>query len=61
MAQVSGLWFREAAPQLSPRSFNSASASVLTMNIQDSFSLGLTDLISLLFKGLSRVFFSTTV
>ena len=39
----------------------SASASVLTMNIQDSFSLGLTDLISLLFKGLSRVFFSTTV
>ena len=31
------------------------SASVLPMNIQDGFSLGLTDLISLLFKGLLRV------
>ena len=37
----------------------SASASVLPMNIQDWFPLGLTDLISLLSKGLSRVFFST--
>ena len=37
----------------------SASASVLPMNIQDWFSLGLTGLISLLSKGLSRVFFST--
>ena len=34
----------------------SASASVLPMNIQDWFSLGLTGLISLLFKGLSGVF-----
>ena len=34
----------------------SASASVLPMNIQDCFPLGLTDLISLLSKGLSRVF-----
>ena len=34
----------------------SASASVLPMNIQDWFPLGLTDLIPLLFKGLSRVF-----
>ena len=33
----------------------SASASVLAMNIQDSFPLGLTGLISLLSKGLSRV------
>ena len=39
----------------------SASASVLPLNIQDSFPLGLTSLIFLLSKGLSRVFFSTTV
>ena len=38
-----------------------ASASVLPMNIQGRFPLGLTDLISLLSKGLSRVFSSTTV
>ena len=38
-----------------------ASASVLPMNIQDWFPLGLTDLISLLSKGLSRVFSNTTV
>ena len=39
----------------------SASASVLPMNIQGRFPLGLTDLISLQSKGLSRVFSSTTV
>ena len=39
----------------------SASASVLPMNIQSSFPLGLTGLISWLSKGLSRVFSSTTV
>ena len=39
----------------------SASASVLPMNIQDWFPLGLIGLILLLSKGLSRVFFSTTV
>ena len=39
----------------------SASASVLPMNIQDWFPLGLTSLISLQSKGLSRVFSSTTV
>ena len=39
----------------------STSTSVLLMNIQDLFSLGLTDLISLLSKGLSRVFSNTTV
>ena len=38
----------------------SASASVLPMNIQDWFLLGLT-VISLQFKGLLRVFFNTTV
>ena len=39
----------------------SASASVLPMNIQDWFLLGLTVLISLQSKGLSRVFSNTTV
>ena len=39
----------------------SASASVLPMNIQVWFPLGLTGLISLLSKGLSRVVSSTTV
>ena len=38
----------------------SASASVLPMNIQGWFPLGLTGWISLLSKGLSRVFPSTT-
>ena len=39
----------------------SASASVLPMNSQGWFPLGLTGLISLLTKGLSGVFSSTTV
>ena len=39
----------------------SASASVLTMNIQVWFPLGLTDWISLQSKGFSRVFSNTTV
>ena len=39
----------------------SALASHLPMNIQDSFSLGWTGWISLQSKGLSRVFFNTTV
>ena len=38
-----------------------ASASVLLMNIQGWFPLGLTGLISLQSKGLSRVFSNTTV
>ena len=38
-----------------------ASASVLPMNIQDWFPLGWTSWISLLCKGLSRVFSNTTV
>ena len=38
-----------------------ASASALPMNIQDWFPLGLTGFISLLSKGLSRVFSSTTI
>ena len=40
---------------------DSASASVLPMNIQDWFPLGWTGLITLLSKGLSRVFSSTTI
>ena len=39
----------------------SASASVLSMNTQHQFPLGFTSLISLLSKGLSRVFSSITV
>ena len=39
----------------------STSVSVLPMNIQGWFPLGLTSLISLLPKGLSRVFSSTTI
>ena len=39
----------------------SALASVFVVNIQCWFPFGLTGLISLLFKGLSRVFFGTTV
>ena len=38
-----------------------ASESILPMNIQDWFPLGLTGLISLESKGLSRVFSNTTV
>ena len=39
----------------------SASASILPLNIQGWFPLGLTSLISLQFKGLSRVFSDTTI
>ena len=39
----------------------SASAAVFPMNIQDQFLLGWTGSISLLSKGLSRVFSNTTV
>ena len=39
----------------------STSISVLPMNIQSWFPLGLTGLISLVSKGLSRVFSSTTI
>ena len=39
----------------------SASASILPMNIQNWFTLGLTGLISLQSKGLSRVFSSTII
>ena len=39
----------------------SASVSILPMNIQGRFPLGLTGLISLMSKGFSRVFSSTTI
>ena len=51
-------WFFSSGDQ-STRA--SASASVLPMNIQGWFPLGLTGLISLQSKALSRVFSSTTV
>ena len=44
-----------------PKCWCFASASVLPMNIQGRFPLGLTDLISLDSKGLSRVFSNTTI
>ena len=53
----SGRFFTSGGQSIGP----SASASVLPMNIQGWFPLGLTSYISLLSKGLSREFFSTTV
>ena len=44
-----------------PKFGASAAASVLPMNIQGWFPLGLTGLIFLLSKGLARVFSSTTI
>ena len=47
--------------QVAKNTVASASESVLPMNIQDWFPLGLNGLISLQSKGLSRVFSSNTV
>ena len=44
-----------------PKYWNTASASVLPVNIQGWFSLRLTSLVSLQSKGLLRVFSSTTI
>ena len=44
-----------------PKYWSFSSASVLPVNIQGWFPLGLAGLISLLSKGLSRVFSSTTI
>ena len=49
---------QSALPIKWPKYWSFSQASVLPMNIQGWFPLGLTDLISLLSKGLSRVFFS---
>ena len=48
-------------PSISQSTGASASASVLAMDSQDRFTLGLTGWISLQSKGLSRVFSNTTV
>ena len=53
--------FKSGGQSFSFKIGDSASASVLPMNIQGWFPLGLTSLISLKSKGLSRVFSSTTV
>ena len=56
------VFFNESALCISGQNIGaSASASVLPMNIQGWFPLWLTGLVSLLSKGLSRVFSSTTV
>ena len=57
LSQHQGLFFTSGGRSIRA----SASASSFPMNIQDWFPLGLTGLISLLSKGVSRVFSSTTV
>ena len=52
-----GQFFASGSPSIEA----SASASVLPMNIQDWFPLGLTGWISLQSKGLSRVYSNTTI
>ena len=59
LSQYQGL-FQWISSLLSGGQRIGASASVLPMNIQDWFPLELTDLISLLSMGLSRVFSNTT-
>ena len=54
-------WMSQFFASVSQRIGVSASASVLPMNIQDWFPLGLTSLISLQSRGFSRVFSNTTV
>ena len=51
----------EALPIRWPKNWNFRYSSVLLMNIQDEFPLGLTGLISLQSKGLSILFSNTTV
>ena len=58
LSQHQGLWL---FPSNGQSTGASASVTVLPMNIRGCFPLGLTSLISLLSKGLSRVFSSTTV
>ena len=55
LSQDQGLFQGVSSSHQVPSIGASASASVLPMNIQDWFPLGLTGLISLLSKGLSRV------
>ena len=59
---ASGSFFKESVLHIRCQSIGvSASASVLPMIIQDRFPLGLTGLISLQSRGLSRVFSNITV
>ena len=60
ISQLHGLFQWIGSSHHVPEVGASASASVLLMNIQDWFPLGLTGWISLQSKGLSRVFSSTT-
>ena len=61
LSQHQGLFQRVSSSHGGQSIEVSASASVLPMNIQDWSFLGLTGLISLQSKGLSRVFSNTTV
>ena len=62
LSQHQGLFLMNQLFTLGGQSIGaSASASVLPMNIQSLFPLGLTSLMSLQSKGLSRVFSNTTV
>ena len=58
---LSSVFSNESAACIRPKYWSFSSASVLTKSIQDWFPLGFTGLITLLYKGLSRVFSSTTV
>ena len=59
--QHQGLYLGVIFPSGGQNNGASASALILPVNIHGWFPLGLTSLISLLFKGLSRVFSSTAV
>ena len=61
LSQHHGLFPWASSSQQVAKGGDSASASVLPMNIQDWFPLGWTGWISLQSKGLSRVFSNTTV
>ena len=54
-------FFKSGGQSIGVSASASASASILPMNIQDWFPCGLTSLISLQSKGLSRVFSNATV
>ena len=61
-SQHQGLFQRVSSLHLVAKSIGaSASASILLMNVQDWFPLGLSSFISLQYKGLSRDFSNTTV
>ena len=62
LSQHQGLFqWASSSHQVAQSIAASASASVLSMNIQDWFLLGLTGLMSLQSKGLFRVFSNTTI